>query len=143
MEKYQLVRNREELKKQDNEIFVSGGGNPIFPIKDALMMFKKGGIKTVVIKASGLALPKAVRVAEEVKSKEPGLHQQNSFAKRTIKDLYKATEEGLSDITKERTIEGIEIILSKAAIDVKHSGYQAPIPADKVKNLSVEEVEKL
>ena len=96
-----------------------------------------------MIKASGQALPKAVRVAEEIKRREPGLHQQNSFQKRTIKDLYKATEDGLDDVTRERTIEGLEIVLSKAAKDVRHSGYQAPIALAQVENLTVEQVEKL
>ena len=143
MEKYQLVRTREETKKQDNEIFVSIGANPIFAIKDGLMQFKKHRVQEIVIRGSGQALPKAVRVAEEIKRREPGLHQQNSFEKRVIKDLYKATEEGLNDVTRERTIEGLEIVLSKAPKDTRHSGYQAPIAVSLVENLTVEQVEKL
>jgi DNA-binding protein len=143
MEKYQLVRTREENKKQDNEIFVSSAGNPIFFVKDGLLILKKKTSDTIIIKASGQALPKAVRVAEEIKRKEPGLYQVNSFEKRVIKDLYKPREEGLDEVVKERYIEGIEIVLSKKQLDANHPGYQAPISADLVKNLTIEQVEKL
>ena len=143
MEKYELVRNREELKKKENEIFVSNAANPILGIKEGLLIFKKNVSNTVVIKASGQALPKAVRVAEEIKRKEPGLHQQNSFQKRVIKDVYKPLEEGLQEVIRDRTIEGIEIVLSKEPLDTKHSGYQPPIAADLVTDLTVEQVEKL
>lgn len=143
MEKYELVRKRDEVTRQKHEIFVSGAANPIFAIKDGLKLFKKDGLQTVVIKGSGLAVSKAVRVAEEIKRKEPGLHQQNDFSKKTVQDKYRPLEEGLDEVVKERTIEGLEITLSKTALDKNHSGYQPPLPSDKVKNLTLDEVEKL
>ena len=143
MEKYQLVRTRDESGRQKHEIFVSGTANPIFSIKDGLRLFKKDGLSTVVIKASGQALARAVRVAEEIKRKEPGLHQINAFSKKTIQDRYRPLEEGLDEVVKDRVLDGLEITLSKNPLDKTHSGYQPPLPADKVTNLSLDEVEKL
>ena len=143
MEKYELVRKRDDSSRQKHELFVSATANPIFAIKDGLKLFKKDSLQTIVIKASGQALAKAVRVAEEIKRKEPGLHQLNSFSKKTIQDRYRSLEEGLDDVVKDRTLEGLEITLSKAPLDKTHSGYQPPLPNDKVTNLTLEEVENL
>jgi len=143
MEKYELVRTRDETSRQKHEIFVSGTANPIFAIKDGLKLFKKDGLQTIVIKGSGVALSKAVRVAEEIKRKEPGLHQINAFSKKVVQDRYRPLEEGLDEVVKDRTLEGLEITLSKNQLDKNHSGYQAPLPSDKVKNLTLDEVEKL
>ena len=143
MEKYQLVRTRDESGRQKHEIFVSGLANPIFAIKDGLRLFKKDGLSTIVIKASGRALAKAAKVAEEIRKKEPGLHQINASSKKTIQDRYKPLEEGLDEVVKDRVIDGLEITLSKNPLDKTHSGYQPPLPADKVINMSLDEVEKL
>ena len=143
MEKYQLVKNREETKRQDNEIYVSTRINPILSVKDGLLLFKKKGLTSIVIKGSGGAVAKALQVAEEIREKEHGLHQQTTNEKRVVKDIYRPTEEGLSDVVKERTIDGVQIVLSKSAGDVKHAGYLPPLAADKVRNLTVEQVEKL
>ena len=107
------------------------------------MMFKKKNANSITIKGSGQALHKAVRIAEEIKRKEPGLHQQNSIDKRIVKDHYEPLEEGLDKVVKERTIEGIEIILSKSALDTSHTGYQPPLPNDQVTNLTIDQVDKL
>jgi DNA-binding protein len=143
MDKYQLVRTRDETSRQKHEVFISAAANPIFAIKDGLRLFKKDALATIVLKASGQALSKAVRVAEEIKRKEPGLHQINAFSKKTIQDRYKPLEEGLDEVIKERVLDGLEITLSKNPLDKTHSGYQAPLPADKVTNLTLDEVEKL
>ena len=143
MEKYRLVRNWEESKKGEFDVFVSTQSNPIYAIKEGLLMFKSKGAKSITVKGSGQAIHKAVRVAEEIKRKEPGLHQQNSFDKGVFKDVYKPIEEGLDDVVKERIVEGLKIVLSKNALDTNHTGYQAPIPNDQVTNLTVEQVNKL
>lgn len=143
MEKYQLKRNIVDTPKLESELFVSTRVNPIFAIKDGLMMFKKKGMSTITIKASGQAVSKALKVAEEIRVNEPGLHQQKTNEKRVVKDVWVPTEEGLSEIVKERTIDGVQIVLSKVAVDPKHQGYSAPLAADQVKNLTVEQVEKL
>ena len=143
MEKYQLVRNREETKRQDNEIYVSTRINPILSVKDGLLLFKKKGLNSIVIKGSGGAVAKALQVAEEIRAGEPGLHQQTTNEKRVVKDIYRPIEEGLSEVVKERNIDGVQIVLSRSAGDVKHTGYLPPLAADKVRNLTVEQVEKL
>ncbi|CAG9325129.1 unnamed protein product [Blepharisma stoltei] len=141
--KYIRERPHEETKREDNEIFVNTMGNPSFFLKQALLLLKKDGKRTVVIKASGGAIPKAVKVAEDVKRYELGLHQINNFSKRKVQVLYRAQEEGLEDKTIERELEGLEITLSKDEQDKTHPGYQAPLPANQVKSISIEEVEKL
>lgn len=143
MEKYKLIRDNEGVQRKDNEVYVSANSNPIFAIKNVLMMFKQKGMKEVVIKASGKAVPRAIHVVEEVKRKELDLHQQNSFSKTLFKDHYKPTEEGLDDVYKDRSVDGIEVILSKSPLDTNHPGYQTPLPPNQVANLSTSEVEKL
>jgi DNA-binding protein len=143
MEKYKLIRDYKENQRKDNEIYVSANGNPIFAIKNVLMMFKQKMMKEVIVKASGKAIPKAIHIVEEVKKKELDLHQQNSFSKTLFKNHYKPTEEGLDDVYKDRSVNGIEIVLSKSSLDTNHPGYQGPLPQSQVTNLSLSEVEKL
>mmetsp|Transcript_32085 Transcript_32085/g.31817 ORF Transcript_32085/g.31817 Transcript_32085/m.31817 type:complete len:370 (+) Transcript_32085:47-1156(+) len=141
--KYVRETVRETTKKEDNEIFVSMKGSESFFLKQALLLLKKDGKRTIVIKASGAAIPKAVKVVEDIKRHELGLHQLNNFNNRKIQVLYHAQEEGLEDRTAERDLTGVEIILSKDEQDRTHTGYQAPLPASQVKSISIEEVEKL
>ena len=88
-------------------------------------------------------MPMAVRVAEEIKRREPRLHQQNFIQNRVFKDLYKPLEEGLDDVVKKRVELMTEIILSKKPIDTNHYGYQTPIADNLVTDINVKEVEKL
>ena len=141
--KYWLASSTEEIKKVKNEILVLDMNNPISSIKKGLLLFKKNKASYVVIKASGLAMPMAVRVAEEIKRREPRLHQQNFIQNRVFKDLYKPLEEGLDDVVKKRVELMTEIILSKKPIDTNHYGYQTPIADNLVTDINVKEVEKL
>ena len=43
-------------------------------VKEGLLKIKEDNLNTLVIKGSGTTIPKAVRVAEEIKKYEIGLH---------------------------------------------------------------------
>ena len=129
-------------QKGPGEILINARANPIVFIKEALLVLKEGG-ERVIIKGSGQAIGRAVIVAEEVKTKEGGLHQQNEYSQRIVSHVYVPQEQGLNEVVKERSVIGIEITLSRAPLDTNHSGYQPPLPADKVKSISLEEARKL
>jgi len=112
-------------------------------VKEALLMFREGNMRTIIIKGSGQALRNAIKVVEEVKRYESGLHQINKFSKRTVKDVWTPNEADLDDIVKERTIDGVEVILSKDAQDSKDPGYQAPLPASEIRKITIEEIQQL
>ncbi|CAG9317811.1 unnamed protein product [Blepharisma stoltei] len=144
MEKYtRAPRKPEESTRAANEIFVNARAHPNLFIREALLLLRKDNLRTIVIKASGLALPRAVKVVEEIKRYEAGLHQVNKISKRNVKDVFTPNEPGLDEVVKERTIDGFEITLTKDVPDTKSPGYQAPLPASEVRAISLEEIEKL
>jgi len=57
--------------------------------------------------------------------------------------VYTPIESGLDDIVQERTLDGIEITLSKDLLEAKNPGYQAPLPGSEVRNITLEEIQKL
>ena len=87
---------------------------------------------TVVLKAMGKAIQKAVTIAEVLKRRVAGLHQITSIESQEIEDQYEPKEEGMDVVTKKRTVSSIVIKLSKKALDTSDLGYQPPIPADQV-----------
>ena len=131
-----------EANAQPNEVLINAKGRVREFVKAALLNFKKSNMKTVVLKASGTTIPKAVAAAEQIKTYEPGLHQINCIQKRVVKDVFKPIEEGLDDVVIERNLEGVEITLSKDLLDTKNPGFQPPISSDKVQDISVEDVLK-
>merc|ERR1712187_153600 len=55
---------------------------------------------------------------------------------------YEPLEEGLDKVTDTRNVSGIEIKLSKEALDTSDKGYQAPIDESLVKEYTEEEMTK-
>ncbi|CAG9328529.1 unnamed protein product [Blepharisma stoltei] len=144
MEKYtRALRNPAESTKAPNEVLINARAHPNIFIREALLLFRQENLRTIIIKASGSALPKAVKVVEEIKRYEAGLHQLNKLSKRSVKDVFTPKEPGLDEVVKERDIDGFEITLTKDAPDVKNTGYQAPLPASEVREISIEEIQKL
>jgi len=88
--------------------------------------------ETIVLKATGRAINKAVTTAEVVKRKIPGLHQVTSLETLEITDVWEPKELGLKEVETKRRVASITIKLSRNPADVnpKDAGYQAPLPDD-------------
>lgn len=86
------------------------------------------GSTTIVLKAMGRAINKAVTIAEILKRKIP-LHQQNTLSSVEMVDVYEPVEEGLDVVTSRRYVSCMMITLSQTAepLDPSHSGYQPPL----------------
>ncbi|KAH7575675.1 hypothetical protein JRO89_XS02G0190300 [Xanthoceras sorbifolium] len=89
----------------------------------------------IILKATGRAINKTVMIAELLKRRIVGLHQNTSTGSIDITDLWEPLEEGLLPIETTRHVSIITIILSKKELDSSSLGYQPPIPADQVKPL--------
>ncbi len=72
---------------------------------------------------------KAVKLAEILKRKVPGLHQLNQVTRFKDEKVYVPLEEGLDDVRIYKDITMFKIRLSKTITeDLKsHYGYQAPL----------------
>jgi ribonuclease P/MRP protein subunit RPP25 len=89
------------------------------------------GARTIVIKAMGRAINKAVTIAEILKRKMP-LHQLNDLNSVEMIDVYEPVEEGLDTVESHRYVSCMKITLSLSAdnLDVSHPGYQPPLSAE-------------
>jgi DNA-binding protein len=108
-------------------------------VREAVLLFKQKNFSSVVLKACGTAIPRLVDVAETLRHSVLGLHQVSKLSHREVTDLLRSKDEGHTEVEKTRTVPAVEIVLSRTAQDTKHSGYQAPLPASKVKEMSLEE----
>ena len=97
------------------------------------------GSKTIVLKAMGRAINKAVTIAEILKRKMP-LHQWNVLSSLEMIDLYEPIEEGLDVVENRRYVSCLTITLSltllqhsegmaktdddSPPLDTHHFGYQ-------------------
>jgi DNA-binding protein len=142
-EKYTRVpRKIEEEKLEDNEIRITAKLPVEATVHRAVVLFKRLNASSVTLKATGSAIPQAVAIAEAIRRGVAGLHQLTEVSRQEVTDVFKAREEGLTDISKTRQVPILDIVLSKASVDTSHYGYQAPLSADKVKEISVEVAER-
>jgi len=98
---------------------------------------------TILLKATGRAINKAVTTAEVVKRRIPDLHQVTSLDTLEITDVWEPTEQGLKEVETKRRVASITITLSrdKEAIDKAEGasfGYQQPINSDAVKPFTMQ-----
>merc|ERR1719495_1642010 len=98
---------------------------------------------TILLKATGRAINKAVTTAEVVKRRIPDLHQVTSLDTLEITDVWEPTEQGLKEVETKRRVASITITLSrdKDAIDKAEGasfGYQQPINSDAVKPFTMQ-----
>lgn len=136
-----VPRHIEEEKLEENEFRVTAKLSVEASVKAAVVQFKRKQVPSVILKATGSAIPQAVGIAEAIRRGVSGLHQLTQVGRLEVTDVYKPKEEGLTDINKKRQVPTIEIVLSRTMLDKSHYGYQAPLPADKVKEISLEQAE--
>jgi len=144
MDKYRKVMKPKEDRgvKDENEIRVTAVGSVSAYISRAATVFGELEKKSLVIKATGNALTKAVTSAEVIKRRFKGLHQITTIGQTEITDEYEPLEEGLDMVTEVRQMPYVEITLSTDALDTKDKGYQAPIDESLVTEVDAEEMMK-
>mmetsp|Transcript_23736 Transcript_23736/g.42025 ORF Transcript_23736/g.42025 Transcript_23736/m.42025 type:complete len:317 (-) Transcript_23736:512-1462(-) len=138
--KYEIVqRRREEVKIELNEIRVTARRPSKYIVMDAVLLFKQQGHSSIILKASGTAIPRLVEVAERLRHCVAGLHQLSKLSRREVTDVFRAKDEEAAEIERTRAVPTLEVELSKNPLDTRHYGYQAPLPASKVKEMTLEE----
>lgn len=130
MNKYQLVSDRKvEEPSKDNEIRITKNGIIGKYISYAFRLIQDEN-KSLVIKAMGQTIHRAIIVAEILKRRIVGLHQINELGSVKVVDIYEPIEEGLDKVELTRQIPSITITLSTQELDIHHSGYQSPLSAE-------------
>lgn len=122
--KYIKVK-RDQDKLPDNEIRVRGDvriGRYLRRAND-LLTGKVEGQDSVIIKGMAKAMQSAVNLAELIKRRVKGLHQQTEIEVSTLVDEYEPKEEGLDHLKFERQVTMVVIRLTKDPLDKNHPGY--------------------
>lgn len=128
MERYQRVnRPRQEAPIKENEVRITTQGLMRNYISYAITLLQDKRVSEIVLKAMGRAINKTVLLAEIVKRRVEGLHQNVVISSIDITDVWEPLEEGLVPIETTRHVSMITITLSKEELDVSSSGYQPPL----------------
>ncbi|KAJ8762091.1 hypothetical protein K2173_007076 [Erythroxylum novogranatense] len=136
MDRYQRVEKpRPETPINENEIRITTQGRMRNYITYATTLLQEKGSKEISLKAMGRAINKTVMIAELIKRRIAGLHQNTTIGSTDITDMWEPLEEGLLPLETTRHVSVITITLSMKELDTSSTGYQPPIPADQVKPL--------
>ncbi|XP_022725988.1 ribonuclease P protein subunit p25-like protein [Durio zibethinus] len=134
MDRYQKVEKpKAETPINENELRITAQGRMRNYISYAMTLLQEKGANEIVLKATGRAINKTVMIAELIKRRIGGLHQNTSTGSIDITDTWEPLEEGLLPLETTRHVSIIAITLSKKELDSSSIGYQPPIPADQVK----------
>ncbi|XP_015580106.1 uncharacterized protein LOC8273516 isoform X1 [Ricinus communis] len=138
MDRYQKVEKpKAETAINENELRITAQGRMRNYISYALSLLQQEkGTDEVVLKATGRAINKTVMIAELLKRRIVGLHQNTSIGSIDITDTWEPLEEGLLPLETTRHVSVVTITLSKKELNLSSIGYQPPIPADQVKPLA-------
>ncbi|KAK2647290.1 hypothetical protein Ddye_014779 [Dipteronia dyeriana] len=82
------------------------------------------GADEIILKATGRAINKTVMIAELLKRRVVGLHQNTSTGSIDVTDVWEPLEEGLLPLETTRHVSVITIILSKKELDSLSLGSQ-------------------
>jgi len=138
MEKYVAIEKpKVESEIKENEIRVTTQGKMRNSISYATTLFKEKGVTEVVLKAMGRAINKTVTIAEIIKRRIPGLHQNTNIDSTDITDVWEPIEEGLDRLETTRHVSSITITLSTVPLDPSLPGYQQPLPEEQVKEMAL------
>ena len=88
-----------------------------------------------MLKGMGRAINKTVTIAEIVKRRVAGLHQNTEISSLEMTDTWEPREEGLRTVVTTRHVSVIEVTLCRdvGRMATTSPGYQAPIPEDQVR----------
>nr|CAB3496977.1 unnamed protein product [Digitaria exilis] len=96
-------------------------------VQDARTAFKEKRVKEIVLKAMGQAISKTVAIAEIIKKRIPGLHQDTIISSVSITDVWEPIEEGLVPLEMTRHVSMISISLSPKELNKNSPGYSVCI----------------
>ncbi|XP_021837437.1 uncharacterized protein [Spinacia oleracea] len=134
MDRYTRVEKpKAETPINENEIRITTQGRMRNYITYATTLLQEKGSDEVALKAMGRAINKTVMIAELIKRRIVGLHQNTSIGSTDITDNWEPLEEGLQPIETTRHVSMITITLSKKELNTSSTGYQPPIPEDQVR----------
>lgn len=143
MDRYQRVEKpRPDVPISENEIRITTQGMPRNYITYAMTLLREKGASDIILKAMGRAISKTVTIAEIIKRRIPGLHQNTEISSADINYMWEPLEEGLLPLETTRHVSMITIMLSRIQLDTTSAGYQPPLPADQVKPLPDYEYEE-
>ncbi|GLJ27836.1 hypothetical protein SUGI_0546300 [Cryptomeria japonica] len=109
MENYKRVEKPcHEVPIMDNEFHIGTRGMPTKYVTHTITLLIERGASTVVLKALGNAISKAVTVAEIVKRRIPNLHHNTTISSTTVTDNWEPLEEGLLPL---QTMRHVSIIV--------------------------------
>lgn len=146
MDKYRRVEKNKATDAEAqpvaaNEIRITQTGKVRSYISYANGLFADKQEQSVVLKAMGNAISKAVTVAEILKHRVAHLHQITQISSIETVDVYEPLEEGLDRIETKRHIPSISITLSLKQLNTSDPGYQSPIPVEMVSTTPFDEQE--
>nr|CAB3493325.1 unnamed protein product [Digitaria exilis] len=123
MDRYQRVeRPRNESTIEENEIRITAQGLIRNYVSYATSLLQERRVKEIVLKAMGQAISKSVAVAEIIKKRIPGLHQDSKISSVSITDVWEPIEEGLVPLEMTRHVSMISITLSPGELDKNTPG---------------------
>jgi DNA-binding protein len=129
--------NRPDLddsKAQANEIRVKFKRPAKYMVQEGIELLKQSNFDSVVLRASGTAIPRAVEVAEGLRRSVEGLHQCSKMSCKEKSELMRSKVVGLADIESTRTVPCLVIVLSRSAMDAQHDAYEGPSCSSEVKD---------
>ncbi|CAN6486269.1 unnamed protein product [Victoria cruziana] len=127
MDRYQRVEKpRPESVISENEIRITTQGLIRNYTSYAASLLQEKRVKEIVLKAMGQAISKTVAIAEIIKKRTPGLHQDTVISSTSITDVWEPIEEGLVPLEMTRHVSMISITLSTRELNKNSPGYQPP-----------------
>ncbi|CAA0815263.1 Alba DNA/RNA-binding protein [Striga hermonthica] len=134
MDRYQKVEKpKPESPVNQNEIRITSQGLVRNYISYATTLLQEREVTEIVLKAMGQAISKTVAVAEIIKRRIPGLHQDSTISSVSITDTFEPIEEGLQTVEQTRHVSMISITLSTKDLNKNSPGYQAPSNTDQTR----------
>ncbi|XXG88709.1 hypothetical protein AAC387_Pa12g0890 [Persea americana] len=134
VDRYQRVEKAtEETPINENEIRITSQGRMRNYITYATTLLQEKGLREIVLKAMGRAINKCVMIAEMIKRRIAGLHQNISIGSTDITYTWEPLEGGLLTRETTRHVSMITITLSKEVLDGSSKGDHLPLPGDQVK----------
>ncbi|KAJ8615455.1 hypothetical protein MRB53_034827 [Persea americana] len=123
----------EETPINENEIRITSQGRMRNYTTYATTLLQEKGLSEIVLKAMGRAINKCVMIAEMIKLRIAGLHQNISIGSTDITYTWEPLEGGLLTLETTRHVSMITITLSKEVLDGSSKGDHLPLPGDQVK----------
>lgn len=117
--------------KPKNEIRVSQQTRLGAALRYAYSVIEKEGQDTIIIRGAGQAIQTVVPLAELIRHRVKGLHQNTEITTMQIEE-FRAPREGGEKRTFVRTLIMLKVTLSKQALDKKSPGYTAPLPDSEI-----------